>query len=81
MLLAIGYLTFYFEVSDFTVSHWLQIWCHPRPDFSPGPDHGEPDSAAGDRHHRGQHPDHTPRHPLPQADRHLALRVHEHDGK
>ena len=23
MLLAIGYLTFYFEVSDFTVSHWL----------------------------------------------------------
>ena len=46
----------------------------------PGPDHGEPDADAGDRHHRGQHPVHTPRHPLPQDDRHLALCGHEHDG-
>ena len=49
-------------------------------DISAGPDHGQPDSDAGDRHHSGQHPDHAPRHPLPQADRHLALRGHEHDG-
>ena len=49
-------------------------------DISAGQDHGQLDSDAGDRHYSGQHPDHAPRHPLPQADRHLALRGHEHDG-
>ena len=79
MLLIIGYLTFYFEITDFNVSSFYRKLKKLLINNS-GQDHGELDPDVGDCHHSLRHSDESSCHSLSQDDRCLALHCHQHDG-